>query len=71
MRPISNHQISLSILGKYFAILPSSEVVPNRISLTEKPNTKGIDAFLVARNSDLGYFNLLFAFQVTAARIEL
>lgn len=58
-RPISNGQIFVIIWGKYFAIVSSSGIAPNRISHTEKPNTKGVDAFIVARNSDFGYFNLL------------
>jgi len=29
------------------------------MSHSEKPNTKGVDAYLVAKNSDFGYFNLL------------
>lgn len=55
----SNGQIFIIILGKNFAIVLSSGIAPNRISHREKPNTKGVDAFIVARNSDFDYFNLL------------
>lgn len=57
-RIISNGQIFIIILGKYFAIVVSSGIAPNRISHREK-NTKGVDAFILARNLDFGYFNLL------------
>lgn len=71
MRPISNCQFSWSILEKYFAILTNSELAPDRISHTEKPNTIGVDAFLVARNSDRVTLTFSYKFQVTAARIVL
>lgn len=46
-------------MGKNFAVVSSSGIAPNRISHRGKPNRKGADALIVARNSGFGCFNLL------------
>lgn len=69
-RIISNGQIFIIILGKYFAIVLSSGIAPNRISHREK-NTKGVDAFIVARNLDFGYFNLLLQVSSYSSKDQL